>query len=184
MKTILLLMFIVTAKLATAQTVSEANVYPSNLEENMYFESFNPSNNTIEGLYFMILSDGQNSQHVTPAFDVSLYLLPEGSTSKDDLITVKVYSLPGIYHFGSNEFKNEKVDLNETSGIQPGRYRLGIWVNSNEAFNEDGNDNATLFNNTIEITTATSGVSTTKQADDGWGDWDEEEEEEDDDEEW
>ncbi len=182
MKKIILLSLILLAKSIVAQTVSNANVYPSNLEENMYFEKFNQSTNTIEGLYFMILSDGDNSQHVTPAFEVSLYLLPEGSTSREDLIFVKTYSLPGIYHFGSNEFKNEKVDLNETSGIQPGNYRFGIWVNSNEAFDENRDDNATLFKTTVVIKNATTGSAAKKDADDGWGDWGNTDDDDDDDE--
>lgn len=116
----------------------------------------------------MVLSDGNNSEFVTPAFEFILYLLPEGSTSKDDLITVKKYSLPGIYHFGAMEYKNEKVNLNETSGIKPGNYRFGIWVNSNEAFTEDRNDNAMLFKTPIRINIETKGEEV-KKTEDEWG---------------
>jgi hypothetical protein len=142
----------------------------------MYFSSFNQATNTLEGLYFMILSDGNNSQNVTPAFEVSIYLLPEGSTSREDLIFIKKYQLDGIYHFGSHEFKNEKINLNETPGINPGNYRVGIWVNSNEAFDEDRNDNATLFRDTISIKIATTGSAkkTEEKKDDEWEGWDDE----------
>jgi hypothetical protein len=76
--------------------------------------------------------------------------------------------LDGIYHFGSHEYKNEKVNLNETAGIKPGRYRFGIWVNSNEAFSENTNDNATLFGGVIEVKKETKGGAVEKKADDGW----------------
>lgn len=160
----------------SGQTVENTNIYPSNLEENMYFEHFDAETNVISGLYFMVLSDGNNSEHITPSFDVSLYLLPEGSSSADDLIIVKKYPLDGIYHFGSHEFKNETVNLDETAGIAPGNYRLGVWVNSGSDFAEDENDNATLFRQTITISQATSGASSTSKSpslwDDDDDDWD------------
>lgn len=164
MRTITLMMLTLISTITVAQTIENANIYPSNLEENMYFERFNQNSNTIEGLYFLVLSDGNNSQHATPAFEISLYLLPEGSTSREDLIVVKKYEMKGIYHFGSHEFENVKIDLNETSGIQPGKYRFGIWVNSSESFSEDTTDNATLFKTPITITKATSGTPA-----DSWG---------------
>ncbi|MFW5687825.1 MAG: hypothetical protein ACOCXV_02755 [Bacteroidota bacterium] len=174
MRTITLFFALFAFNAAFAQTVENANVYPSNLEENMYFNSFNPSTNTIEGLYFLVLSDGDNSRHVTPAFEVSIYLMPEGSSSREDLIIVKKYPLDGIYHMGSHEFNNESINLNETPGIQPGNYRVGIWVNSDEAFDEDRSDNATLFSTPIRITSATAG-SNADEPDDTWDDWDDEE---------
>ena len=134
-----------------SQATKPANVYPSNLEENMYFEKFDAKSNEIKGLNFLVLSDGNNSKDKTPAFDVTLYLMPVGKTSAEDIIIVKVYPLEGIYHMGSHEFKNEIVSLSDFT-ITPGAYRLGVWVNSNAAFVEDSNDNATLFNGTINIT--------------------------------
>jgi hypothetical protein len=158
MRTLTLMMLMLISAVTAAQTIENANIYPSNLEENMYFERFNQTTNTIEGLNFLVLSDGNNSQHATPPFEISLYLLPEGSTSKDDLIIVKKYEMRGIYHFGSHEFENVQIDLNETPGIQPGNYRFGIWVNSNESFTEETNDNATLFKKPIKVTKATRGT--------------------------
>lgn len=152
MKTItLLLSTLLTTFLSLSQSTKPTNVYPSNLEENIYFRGYDPSSHSITGIHFLVLSDGDNSKDKTPAFEVSLYLMPEGKSSLEDLIIIKTYPLDGIFHMGSHEFKNETIAL---SGIQitPGRYRLGIWVNSSQAFSEDSNDNATLFNNTIIIT--------------------------------
>lgn len=192
MKTFTLILLVLFTRIGFTQTVENANVYPSNLEENMYFSNFNQATNTLQGLYFMILSDGNNSKHVTPAFEVSIYLLPEGSTRREDLIVIKKYQLDGIYHFGSNEFKNEIINLNETAGIIPGNYRVGIWVNSNAAFEEDRSDNAALFRNTITIKNATTGSATPIKPseqkdkvkdDDGWDNWNDEVDD-DDEEEW
>jgi hypothetical protein len=173
MRSIYTVLFLVFTTTLFAQSEKAANVYPSNLEENMYFTKFNQATNTIEGVYFLVLSDGDNSRDYTPAFEVTLYLLPEGSTSREDLIVLKKYPLKGIYHMGSHEFKNEMIKLDEIPGINPGKYRFGIWVNSNEAFSEDTSDNAVLFRDAISITKATTGKSA--KADDGWGQQDSEE---------
>jgi len=134
----------------SAQTIQSANVYPSNLEENMYYEKYNPSTATVENLKFLVLSDGDNSKHVTPAFDVSIYLIPQGSTSAEDVIVVHTYNLKGIYHMGSHEFENQNISF-VGKDIQPGTYRLGIWVNSSKSFEENESDNAILFQNPIQI---------------------------------
>ncbi len=184
MKKLALFFLLFGASFAFGQTVQNANVYPSNLESNMYFERFDESSNTIEGLNFMVLSDGDNSKYVTPAFEVSIYLMPEGSSSREDIVFVKQYSLPGIYHMGSKEYSNETINLNETAGIQPGNYRLGIWVNSNEAFDEETSDNATLFRTPLTIRTATSGgssIDTKNDDDDDDDDWDDDWDDDDDD---
>ena len=152
MKLNLLLLLMLLGSLSIAQTVKKTNVYPTNLEGNMYYDDFNTETNIVKGIYCMILSDGENSEFVTPAFEVSLYLLPLGSSSMDDIIIVKKYSLEaGIYHMGSYDIKEKSIDLNAVEGLQEGNYRLGIWVNSNTAFEEDDDDNAMLFKGTIEI---------------------------------
>jgi hypothetical protein len=159
-----------------SQTVENANVYPSNLEENMYYSKYDDATKKITGLYFLLLADGNNSQHVTPAFKVKIYLLPEGKTSKEDLIIIKTYEIKGLYHMGSMEFKDQTIDLSKIPGLKTGKYRLGIWVNSEESFEEDKNDNATLFKGTISFTAgASSGndnIEEEKKTDDGWGSWD------------
>ncbi len=83
------------------------------------------------------------------------------------------------------EYKNEKVNLNETSGIKPGNYRFGIWVNSNEAFTEDRNDNAKLFKTPIRINIETKGEEV-KKTEDEWGSEDKSKQNDDnnDDDEW
>jgi hypothetical protein len=170
---------------AISQATKPANVYPSNLEENMYFKGFDANQNAITGLHFLVLSDGDNSRDKTPAFEVSIYLMPEGKSSREDLIIIKRYQLDGIYHMGSHEFKNETISLAGVN-VPPGDYRLGIWVNSNGAFEEDKNDNATLFKNTIRITAAASNNQSpanetpVNTEEEGWGNWEEEEEEEED----
>lgn len=186
MKKIVTLTMAFFALTAIAQSTKPANVYPTNLEENMYFEKYDEATSTVKGIYFLVLSDGDNSRDVTPAFDVSLYLMPEGKSSREDLIMVKTYNLDGIYHMGSHEFKNENISLAGID-VQPGVYRLGIWVNSNNSFNEDTSDNAMLFKKSIRIS-KTPSKAIEKKTDDGWGDWgtddkkeDTEEEEDDDD---
>lgn len=135
-----------------AQKTLSANVYPSNLEENMYFEKYDASTFTVKNLKFLVLSDGNNSKDKTPAFDVSIYLIPQGSTSAEDVIVVKTYNLEGIYHMGSHEFENQNISF-EGKDIAPGIYRLGIWVNSSKSFEEKETDNAILFQDPIQIKT-------------------------------
>jgi hypothetical protein len=166
---------------AFSQATKPANVYPSNLEENMYFKAYDAQQHAITGLHFLVLSDGNNSKDKTPEFEVTIYLMPVGKSSIDDLIVVKKYQLAGIYHMGSHEFKNETISLVGID-IPPGDYRLGIWVNSGASFEEDQSDNATLFNNAFKITS--SGPSNNSQNNNEtpsnnstWGSWGEEEEE-------
>jgi hypothetical protein len=183
-KTIFTLLIALGLFSANAQ-VEPANVYPSNLEENMYFDRYDESSTTITGLYFLVLSDGNNSKSKTPAFEVSIYLMPEGKNSREDLIIVKTYPLDGIFHFGKHEFKNESINL-AGKDVAPGNYRVGIWVNSNAAFEENTNDNATLFRNSIKITENPRGKSTGIQKkkfkwdDDEDDDWDDEDDDDDD----
>lgn len=155
---------IFSGKIALAQTVANANVYPSNLEENMYYEKYDDKTKKITGITFMVLSDGDDSKKITPAFNVKLYLLPEGKTSKEDLIIVKTYDLKGIYHMGKHDFTNEEVDLSKISGLASGNYRFGIWVNADASFKEDPNDNATLFRGTISYTAGAPAVAEKKEA--------------------
>ncbi|MFN3917496.1 MAG: hypothetical protein ACK4K0_07115 [Flavobacteriales bacterium] len=181
MKKLLLLTVAYMATGAIAQSTKPTNVYPSNLESNMYFDKYDETTSSIVGMHFLVLSNGDNSKDKTPAFEVSIYLMPEGKSSREDLIIAKVYKLDGIYHMGTHEFKNETISL-AGKGIEPGTYRVGIWVNSNNAFTEDTNDNAMLFQTPIKITKAPATSAPIKAApkkveteeeveeDDGW-DW-------------
>lgn len=149
MRTIFTIFVWATAISLFAQSEKPANVYPSNLEENMYYEKYDAATATIKGIYFLVLSDGDNSQDYTPAFTVTLYLIPEGKSSASDAIRVKNLPLKGIYHMGSHEFKNINLSLKNVEGLYAGTYRLGIWVNSDEDFTEDSSDNAILFKGVI-----------------------------------
>lgn len=169
---------------ALSQSTKPTNVYPSNLESNMYYKGYDATKNTIDGIHFMVLADGNNSKDKTPAFEVSLYLMPEGKTSREDLIVIKTYNLDGIFHMGSHEFKNESISLAGIN-VSPGAYRLGIWVNSNAAFTEETSDNATLFRGTLQITASNTASQEKKSepqktpAQNEWNSWGEEEEDED-----
>jgi len=181
MKKINLFFIVFITSIGFSQSTKPTNVYPSNLEENMYFKGYDASSQSITGLHFLVLSDGDNSKDKTPAFEVTLYLMPEGKSSIEDLIVVKKYSLDGIFHMGSHEYKNEVVNLSGID-IALGRYRLGIWVNSSASFEEDTNDNATLFNNTIVVSTnpasaepqtKTEKQENKKSSEEEWNTWEE-----------
>ena len=164
MKNIFLMAYTVIC-LATlnAQSTKPANVYPSNLEENQYYESYDANTQTIKGIHFAVLSDGNNSLDRTPAFNVKLYLYQNGA----DPIFIKTYELKrGTKHLTRKDFSNENVSL-KGLGITPGEYRLGVYVNADKSFEEDVNDNAMLFRDPIQITKSsvkqTGGISNIPQ---------------------
>jgi hypothetical protein len=131
---------------ATSQTVKECNIYPTNLEENMYFEKFDPVTNTLKGVNFMVLSDGENSEYITPEFTVKLYLYQSGK----DPIYFKTFEEKGIYHFGKKDYNDLNIII-PTDGIEPGTYRVGIHVNADNSFDENKEDDAILFKGSITI---------------------------------
>ncbi|MBI1316876.1 hypothetical protein GC167_08485 [bacterium] len=129
-----------------AQTVEPADIYSTNLAENMYYSRYNPNNQTLEGVHFLVLADGNNSKHVTPGFEVSIYIAPADDIRPETVRILKTYRLEGLYHMGSLEFRNETIDLGPASNYRVGKtYRVGVWVNSNEAFEEKRENNAYLF---------------------------------------
>jgi hypothetical protein len=131
----------------SGQKVKPTNTYPSNLEENQYFESYDAATQTIKGIHFMVLSDGNNSLDRTPEFTVKLYLYQEGK----EPIFIKTYTLDnGIAHLSSREFKNQNVSLKGLN-VEPGIYRLGIYVNADKSFDENMSDNAMLFRDSINV---------------------------------
>ena len=129
---------------ASAQATKPADIYPSNLEENMYFEKYDGASNTVKGLYFMVLSDGNNSKDRTPEFTVKLYLYQEGQ----DPIFIKTFEEEGIYHMGSKEYK---LNVPIPSDVPKGTYRLGVYVNADKSFTENDANNATFFKGEIVI---------------------------------
>lgn len=141
-----------------SQTVKACNIYPTNLEENMYIESFDEKTNTLKGVYFMVLSDGENSEYITPEFTVKLYLYQNGK----DPIYIKTYEEKGIYHFGKKEYNETTIKIN-TDGIEPGTYRVGLYVNADKSFTEESSDNAILFKRPITITATNSAQTVTEE---------------------
>jgi len=128
------------------QSVKPANIYPTNLEENMYFKGYDAMSKTIKGLHFLVLSDGNNSKDRTPEFTVKLYLYQEGK----EPIFIKTLEEPGIWHLGSKEYKDIDVNLSELE-IPTGTYRVGLLVNADQSFEEKASDNAMLFTDPLTI---------------------------------
>jgi hypothetical protein len=128
-----------------AQNVKDANVYPTNLEENMWFESYDNNTRTIKGVNFLVLSDGDNSQDVTPGFTIKLYLYQQGA----DPIFIKTFEMKGLYHMGSKEYNDQEVSISDE--VVPGTYRLGVLVDADDDIKEDDTDNAILFKGEIII---------------------------------
>jgi hypothetical protein len=166
-----------------AQAVKDANVYPSNLEENMYFKGYDAKTATIKGVNFMVLCDGNNSKDKTPPFTVKLYLFQQGK----DPIFVKTFEEPGIFHMGSKTYKDVDVSL-AGMDIPLGTWRFGVFVNADKTINENSSDNAMLFSDPITIGSSTKNVTNPfmkktapekkKSEDDFWGSDEKEEKEE------
>lgn len=137
---------------AFAQTVKDANLYPTNLEENMYFKGYDAASRTIKGMHFEVLSDGDNSKWVTPAFTVKLYLYQQGK----EPIFFKTFDEEGIYHMGKKEY-NLDASLADVEA-PAGTYRVGVFVNADKTVKENDADNAMLFRDAITL-----GKSSTNQ---------------------
>lgn len=133
------------ASVGFAQTVKDANIYPSNLEENMYFTGYDAPSNTLKGVHFMVLSDGENSKWVTPAFTVKLYLYQQGK----EPIFFKTFEEEGIHHMGKKEYVLN-VSLADAD-VPPGTYRVGVLVNADNTVKEKDSDNAMLFQEAITM---------------------------------
>lgn len=129
-----------------SQNIKECNIYPSNLEENMWFNGYDASKQLIKGVNFLVLSDGENSKDITPAFTVKLYLYQKDA----EPIYIKTFELEGLYHMGSKEYKDVNVSLKSLE-IPDGVYRLGVHINADQSFKEDASDNAMLFKGDVVI---------------------------------
>jgi len=128
------------------QTIEPADIYSTNLAENMYYVRYNSAAQTLEGVHFLVLADGNNSKFATPGFEVAIYIAPADDIRPETVRILKTYRLEGLYHMGSMEFRNETIDLGPASNYVEGKtYRIGVWVNSNEAFEEKRENNAYLF---------------------------------------
>lgn len=151
-----------------AQNIKDANVYVSNLEENMWFNSYDDKTKTIKGVHFLVLSDGDNSQDVTPEFKIKLYLYQK---DKEPLF-IKTITQKGIYHMGSKEYKNLTISLKDFE-ITEGVYRLGVFVDADDEIKEDSGDNAMLFKGELKISagSAVSDEEKPKKTEDDSGEW-------------
>jgi hypothetical protein len=144
---------------------SGANIYPSNLDANLYYDSYDDNTKTIKGVHFEVLTDGNNSNNSTPAFVVKIYLLVQGTQNP---IFVKTIDFPN----GQNELTATDwvtdVDLSQLTGISDGPYRVGVFVDANDDVNEpDENDNAILFQGSINYTSGGGGGNAVIQLDKG-----------------
>jgi hypothetical protein len=129
----------------------DANVSLSNLNSNNGYASYDNNTKMVSGLFFEVLSDGNNSNNIISNFQVSIYLLAcdnTGSATSSTPIIAKVYQVTGMQQMHALNYSNESVDLSQVSGLADGTYRMGIWVNSDNGVPnppDNPNDNAGLI---------------------------------------
>ena len=146
----LLCALLIAPALLFAQWTKPTNVYPSNLDTNMYFDKYDDATKVISGINFMVLADGSNSTDKTDPFKIKLYLLVPGG---DTPIFIKTYATQGINHMGSLEYRDESVDLSTVPGLTTGKYRLGVYADAdNEIKGPDQGNRAMLFKGEIDFT--------------------------------
>ena len=129
----------------------DANVSLSNLNSNNGYSTYDNNTKTVSGLFFEILSDGNNSNNIISDFQVGIYLLAcdnSGSPTSGTPIVAKVYQISGMQQMHALDYSNESVDLSQVSGLADGTYRMGVWVNSDNGVPnppDDPSDNAGLI---------------------------------------
>ena len=129
----------------------DANVSLSNLNSNNGYSSYDNSTKMVSGLFFEVLSDGNNSNNIISDFQVSIYLLAcdnSGTPTSSTPVIAKVYQVSGMQQLHSLDYSGESVDLSQVSGLADGTYRLGVWVNSDNGVPsppDNVNDNAGLL---------------------------------------
>lgn len=134
---------------AFGQTVEDANILLGNLSSNLYWDSYNDNTKMVNGLYFSVFADGTNSDYVTPAFTIKVYIW-DGSNPT----FVRTYNDAGIPHFGGRDYENQTIDLTDLS-LPAGSYRLGVYVDADDdipSSADDDNDNAYLTEGNINFT--------------------------------
>jgi hypothetical protein len=95
-------------------------------------------------------------------FDVSMYLYEPNSGDHWIIGTQSVSSLSG---FACYTFTDWDIDINNTSGIPDGVYRLGTWVDSDEDITEtDENNNYGLLSGNINYSSSAVGIKNTANA--------------------
>lgn len=114
--------------------------------------SYNPP--AADGVITDITIDVVNNDNTNAgAFQVSMYLYNQATTNYWIIGTTNVPSLSGNSVI---TISNWDIDINNTSGIPGGTYRLGVWVDSNDDISEsDENNNAGLLAGNINYTPAT-----------------------------
>jgi hypothetical protein len=108
--------------------------------------SYNPpaADGIINDITVDVVNNDGNS---AGAFDVSMYLYDQSTQNYWIIGTTNIPSLSGNSLI---TISNWDIDINTTSGIPGGVYRLGIWVDSNNDISEgDENDNAGLLSGNI-----------------------------------
>lgn len=110
--------------------------------------SYNPP--AADGIITDITIDVVNNDNSSAgSFDVSMYLYDQSTTNYWIIGTQNISSLSGNSLI---TISNWDIDINNTSGIPGGTYRLGVWVDSNEDISEaDENDNAGLLAGNINF---------------------------------
>ncbi len=129
----------------------DANVSLSNLSSNNGYSTYDNNTKMVSGLFFEILSDGNNSNNIISDFQVSIYLLPcdnNGSPTSSTPVIAKIYPITGMQQMHALDYSNESVDLSQVSGLADGTYRMGVWVNSDNGVPnppDDPSDNAGMI---------------------------------------
>lgn len=108
--------------------------------------SYNPPGS--DGIIHSITVDVCENNGVScGSFDVSMYLYDQSTSNYWVIGTTNVSSLSGN---SCVTISNWDIDINNTSGIPGGVYRLGIWVDSNSDISEtDDNNNTGLLSGNI-----------------------------------
>jgi hypothetical protein len=134
---------------AFGQTVEDANILLGNMSSNLYWDSYNDNTKIVNDLNFSVYADGTNSDYVTPAFTIKVYIW-DGS----DATFVRTYNDPGLYHFGGRDYENQDIDLSDLQ-LPAGSYRLGVYVDADDdipSSADDDGDNAYLTQGNINFT--------------------------------
>src|SRR5690606_9124849 len=120
-----------------------ANVSLSNLNSNNGYSNYNTSSKEISGIFFELLSEGDNSLNVLVDFETSLYLIEcdaNGTATSNTPIIIKTYNISGMQQMHSIDYSGESVDLSQVNGLADGLYRMGVWVNSDTGIPQPPDD--------------------------------------------
>ena len=143
------------------QTVENANILLGNVSGSLYWDSYDDNTKIVSDLNFSVYADGTNSDYVTPAFTIKVYLW-DGSNPT----FVQTINDQGIHHFGGRDYQHLNIDLSGL-GLPAGSYRLGVYVDADDAIPsppDDENDNAYLAPGNINYTPGGSSAGITENA--------------------